>query len=210
MAEAAPPCRLYLTLPATPSPVIERSLAEIIEAADVACVLLCQDAAEANPALDLRLRELTLAHDVALLVENDAARAKRIGADGVHLPADAALYGQTREHLGQRAIIGVGCKESRHGAMLLAELGADYVAFGPTAAASNREIEERAGLIAWWSEIFVVPCVAWNVETPEEAANLARLGADFVAPALSIWQAEDAAARIAKIGTCLREARSAA
>jgi thiamine-phosphate pyrophosphorylase len=210
MAEAAPPCRLYLTLPATPSPVIERSLAEIIEAADVACVLLCQDAAEADPALDLRLRELTLAHDVALLVENDAARAKRIGADGVHLPADAALYGQTREHLGQRAIVGVGCKESRHGAMLLAELGADYVAFGPTAAASNREIEERAGLIAWWSEIFVVPCVAWNVETPEEAANLARLGADFVAPALSIWQAEDAAARIAKIGTCLREARSAA
>jgi thiamine-phosphate pyrophosphorylase len=210
MAEAAPPCRLYLTLPATPSPVIERSLAEIIEAADVACVLLCQDAADADPALDLRLRELTLAHDVALLVENDAARAKRIGADGVHLPADAALYGQTREHLGQRAIIGVGCKESRHGAMLLAELGADYVAFGPTAAASNREIEERAGLIAWWSEIFVVPCVAWNVETPEEAANLARLGADFVAPALSIWQAEDAAARIAKIGTCLREARSAA
>jgi thiamine-phosphate pyrophosphorylase len=210
MAEAAPPCRLYLTLPATPSPVIERSLAEIIEAADVACVLLCQDAAEADPALDLRLRELTLAHDVALLVENDAARAKRIGADGVHLPADAALYGQTREHLGQRAIIGVGCKESRHGAMLLAELGADYVAFGPTAAASNREIEERAGLIAWWSEIFVVPCVAWNVETPEEAANLARLGADFVAPALSIWQPEDAAARIAKIGTCLREARSAA
>jgi thiamine-phosphate pyrophosphorylase len=210
MAEAAPPCRLYLALPATPSPMIERSLVEVIEAADVACVLLCQDAAEADPALDLRLRELTLAHDVALLVENDAARAKRIGADGVHLPADAALYGQTREHLGQRAIIGVGCKESRHGAMLLAELGADYVAFGPTAAASNREIEERAGLIAWWSEIFVVPCVAWNVETPEEAANLARLGADFVAPALSIWQAEDAAARIAKIGTCLREARSAA
>ena len=210
MAEAAPPCRLYLALPATPSPMVERSLAEVIEAADVACVLLCQDAAEADPALDLRLRELTLARDVALLVENDAARAKRIGADGVHLPADAALYGQAREHLGQRAIIGVGCNKSRHGAMLLAELGADYVAFGPTAASSDREIEERAGLIAWWSEIFVVPCVAWNVETPEEAVELARLRADFVAPAPSIWQAEDAAARIAKIGVGLREARSAA
>jgi thiamine-phosphate pyrophosphorylase len=210
MAEAAPPCRLYLTLPATRSPTVERSLAEVIEAADVACVLLCQDAAEADPALDLRLRELTLARDVALLVENDAARAKRIGADGVHLPADAALYGQAREHLGQRAIVGVGCNKSRHGAMLLAELGADYVAFGPTAVASDRELEERAGLIAWWSEIFVVPCVAWNVETPEEAADLARLGADFVALAPSIWQAEDAAARIARIGADLREARSAA
>ena len=208
MAEAAPPCRLYLSLPATRSPMVERYLAEIIEAAEVACVLLCRDTAEPDPAFDLRLRELTLARDVALLVEDDAARAKRIGADGVHLPADAALYGQAREHLGQRVIIGVGCNESRHGAMLLAELGADYVAFGP--AASDRETEERAGLIAWWSEIFVVPCVSWNVETPEEAANLARLGADFVAPAPSIWQAEDAAARIAKIGADLREARSAA
>jgi thiamine-phosphate pyrophosphorylase len=185
-------------------------LAEVIELADVACVLLCQDSAEADPALDLRLRELTLARDVAFLVENDTARAERVGADGVHLPADAALYGQAREHLGQRAIIGVGCNESRHDAMLLAELGADYVAFGQTPAASGREREDSAGLIAWWSEIFVVPCVAWNVETLEEAVNLARLGADFVALAPSIWQADDAAARIAKIGADLREARSAA
>lgn len=210
MAEAAPACRLYLTLPANASPAVERSLAEVIELADVACVLLCQDSAEADPALDLRLRELTLARDVAFLVENDAARAERIGADGVHLPADAALYGQAREHLGQRAIIGVGCNESRHDAMLLAELGADYVAFGPVASASEREREDHLELIAWWSQIFVVPCVAWKVETPEEAVNLARLGADFVALAPSIWQADDAAARIAKIGAVLREARSAA
>jgi thiamine-phosphate pyrophosphorylase len=92
----------------------------------------------------------------------------------------------------------------------LAELGADYVAFGPTAAASARDREDRAELIAWWSEIFVVPCVGWNVETPEEAVNLARLGADFVALAPSIWQADDASARIAKIGAGLRESRSAA
>jgi len=210
MAEAAAPCRLYLALPATPSPVIERSLAEIIEAADVACVLLCQDAAEADPALDLRLRDLTLARDVALLVENDAPRAKRIGADGVHLPADAALYGQAREHLGQRAIIGVGCNESRHGAMLLAELGADYVAFSSTPALSGREREECAELIAWWSDIFVVPCVAWNVETQEEAAELAGLGADFVALSPDIWLAENAPAQIAGIGACLRKPRSAA
>ena len=211
MAEATPSCRLYLTLPATRSPMIERFLAEVIEATDVACVLFCQEGTvESDPALDLRLRELTLAHDVALLVENDAARAERIGADGVHLPADAALYGQAREHLGRRAIVGVGCNKSRHEAMLLAELGADYVAFGPTVAASDRELEERAALIAWWSEIFVVPSVAWNVETPEEAADLARLGANFVALAPSIWQAEDAAVRIARICAGLRGARSAA
>jgi thiamine-phosphate pyrophosphorylase len=209
MAETTARCRLYLVLPASPPAAIERFLAEALNATDVACVMLSAGT-EADPALDARLRELTAAREVAFLIENDAARAERIGADGVNIPADATLYGQAREHLGQRAIIGVGCNESRHDAMLLAELGADYVAFGPTAAASDFGLEERAGLIAWWSEIFVVPCVAWNVETPEEAANLARLGADFVALSPSIWQAEDVAARIAKIGASLREARSAA
>lgn len=207
MAETTARCRLYLVLPASPPAAIERSLAEALNATDVACVLL---SAGADPALDARLRELTAARDVAFLIENDAARAERIGADGVHIPADAALYGQTREHLGQRAIIGVGCNESRHDAMLLAELGADYVAFGSTTALSGREREERAGLVAWWSEIFVVPCVAWNIDSQEEAAEIAGLGADFVALAPDIWLAEDAPAQIAGMGACLRKPRSAA
>ena len=206
MAEAAPPCRLYLTLPARLSAAVESSLAEALGIADIACVLLCRDGGDADRALDVRLRALTQAHDVAFLIENDAARAERIGADGVHIPADAELYGQTREHLGQRAIIGVDCNESRHEAMVFAELGADYVAFGPAPAG----LEERARLIAWWSEIFVVPCVAWNVETLEEAVNLASLGADFVALSASIWRTEGASQPIAKIGAALLEARSAA
>ena len=209
MAEAAPPCRLYLTLPARLSAAAESSLAEALDMADIACVLLCQDGADASQALDVRLRALAQSHDVAFLIENDAARAERISADGVHIPTDAALYGQTREHLGQRAIIGVGCNESRHEAMVLAELGADYVAFGPAPVLGERGRQERAGLIAWWSEIFVAPCVAWNVETLEEAVLLAGLGADFVALSPSIWQTEGAAERIAKIGAALREARNA-
>jgi thiamine-phosphate pyrophosphorylase len=200
-------CRLYLVLPANPPAAIERSLAEALNATDVACVLLSEGA---DPALDASLRELTAAHDAAFLIENDPARAERAGADGVHIPADTTLYGQAREHLGQRAIIGVGCNESRHDAMLLAELGADYVAFSSTPALSGSGWEERAELVAWWSEIFVVPCVAWNVETQEEAAEFAGLGADFVALSPDIWQAEDATGRIAGIGACLRKSRSAA
>ena len=209
MAETAPRCRLYLVLPASPPAGIERSLTEALDTTDVACLLLSAGAT-VDPALDARLRELTAARDIALLIENDAARAERIGADGVHIPADTTLYGQAREHLGQRAIIGVGCNQSRHDAMLLAELGADYVAFGSTPALSGREREECAELIAWWSDIFVVPCVAWNVETQEEAAELAGLGADFVALSPDIWLAENAPAQIAGIGACLRKPRSAA
>jgi thiamine-phosphate pyrophosphorylase len=209
MAEAAPPCRLYLTLPARPSAAVEQSLAEVLETVDVACVLLCQDGEEADQPLDFRLRALTQVRDVAFLIENDAGRAESIGADGVHIPADAARYRQTREHLRQRAVIGVGCNESRHEAMVLAELGADYVAFGPAAAHGQRGGDGRAGLIAWWSEIFMVPCVAWNVETLEEAANLASLGADFVALSPAIWEREGATAQIAEIGAALLKAWSA-
>ena len=210
MAETLPRCRVYLVLPTDASAAIERSLAEVLEAIEVACVLRSAGATETDPDVDARLCALAQNRNVAFLIENDAARAERIGADGVHIPPDAALYRQTREHLGQRAIIGVGCNGSRHDAMLLAESGADYVAFGSAEPLSDRDLEERDGLIAWWSEIFVVPCVAWNVGSGEEAARLAGLGADFVALSPRFWQAKDAAKRVIGIAAALREARSEA
>jgi thiamine-phosphate pyrophosphorylase len=207
MTPTPPGCRLYLVLPPDPPAAIERSLAEALDATDVACVLRSAGGSETDLDTDTRLCALTQGRDAAFLVENDAARAIRLGADGVHIPPDAAIYGQTRKHLAQRAIIGIGCNKSRHDAMLLAELGADYVAFGSAPALSESEREERDGSIAWWSEIFVVPCVAWNVETEDEAARLVGLGADFVAPSVALWLAKDAVGRIAAIGAALGQAR---
>ena len=68
-------------------------------------------------------------------------------------------------------------------AMTLAEDGADYIAFGipphveDRAAAAARRLE----LVAWWGEIFEMPCVAFDVDNIEEAIALAGAGADFVA-----------------------------
>jgi thiamine-phosphate pyrophosphorylase len=201
MISAAAPCRLYLILPAAPQ--AEMLLGRVIFESEPACVLLV-DEAPLEPKRAARLREITAARDVALLVDNDVGRAELIGADGVHLPPDAALYRQARERLGQRAIIGIGCMESRHDAMVMAELGADYVAFGAEGGTNGSPLDRQAELIAWWSEIFVVPSVAFNVETPEAAARLAGLGADFVAPPASIWRSEDAVARIGGIAAALR------
>jgi thiamine-phosphate pyrophosphorylase len=208
MVEALPHCRLYLTLPARPSAALESSLAQTLAEADVACVLLCNDMSPVDTSWDIRLRELTRAHEVAFLIENDAERAESIGADGIHIPADVALHRGARSKLGQRAIIGVGCIESRHDAMTMAELGAEYVAFGPAGDEPARE--RRAELIAWWAEIFVTPCVAWDIEAAEEAERLASLGADFIALSTAIWRADDAAKRIATIGAGLRKARTPA
>jgi thiamine-phosphate pyrophosphorylase len=92
--------------------------------------------------------------------------------------------------------------------MRLAEAGADYVAFGPED--DSDAIDQRAELIDWWSEIFVVPCIAWNVGNAEEAARCAARGADFVAPPLGLWDDDESPRLIAEIDRAIRASRRTA
>ncbi len=211
MAEVKPRCRLYLRLPAQPSAKLEAQLAQALPSTDAACVLLCHDDAPTDESHAGRLLDLIQGRGVACLIEADARLAERLGADGLHIEADDEAYRKARDLLGESASIGAGCGQSRHDAMRLAELGADYVAFGPAAAESDiGGIDQYAELIAWWSEIFVVPCVAWNVDSPEDAARLAALGADFVAPSNRIWRDDSVVSLIAAIDSAIRHVRRAA
>lgn len=123
---------------------------------------------------------------VAALVANDVAAAKAAGADGVHLawrPEIEEAYEAARTALGPDAIIGAEAGTSRHDAMTLGEAGADYVAFGRMADASDPDeaAATQRDLVAWWSEVFLVPVVASDATTEDEVATLARAGADFIA-----------------------------
>ncbi len=71
--------------------------------------------------------------------------------------------------------------------MTFGEMNADYVAFGVPAFVKDREtaFERQLDLIAWWAEIFEVPCVAMDVASVDQAAVLADAGADFVCLTLS-------------------------
>ncbi len=129
---------------------------------------------------------------VAALVADDAALARTLRADGVHLAAGTDLlkrYETAREILGRGAIVGVDAGGSRHIAMEAGEAGADYVGFGNARVElepveDDEPADEADGttndLLAWWSEIFEVPCVAFDVET-EGILAASRTGADFVA-----------------------------
>jgi thiamine-phosphate pyrophosphorylase len=131
------------------------------------------------------LVEAAQRRNAAALIAEDAELAHTLGADGVHLgvaKTATRAYEAARAIVGHGAVVGVDAGISRHAAMTAAEDGADYVAFGAPAHLRDRTKarERRDDLIAWWAEIFEAPCVALDVETPEEAATIARAGADFV------------------------------
>jgi thiamine-phosphate pyrophosphorylase len=209
MADAKPSCRLYLQVPAPLTAKLEAQLSQTLANTSAACVLLCNNDQQSDEISD-RFLDIIQAANIACLIENDVARAERLGADGVHIPADVELYRHARATLGESANIGVGYGLFKHNAMSLAEMGADYVAFGPEPSANIDAVDQCAELVAWWSEIFVVPCVAWNIDDATQAERLARLGADFVAPSAKIWQDENAATLIAGIDDAIRRARRAA
>jgi thiamine-phosphate pyrophosphorylase len=122
---------------------------------------------------------------VAAVLLDDARLARTLKADGVHLSWTrdvAERYRDARDMLGARFIVGADAGKSRHDAMTLGEAGADYVGFGVPAGVSDIDgaRARRADLVQWWSEIFEVPCVAFDVATAADAAELASFGADFI------------------------------
>lgn len=142
------------------------------------------------------LQELCAAHDVAFIVNDSVALAKRIGADGVHLGQQDGDPKEARELLGREAQIGVTCHASRHLAMEAGEAGADYVAFGAFFASVTKATEHRPepDLLTWWSTLFEIPCVAIGGITPQNCAPLIEAGADFLAVSGAVWNGEEAKA----------------
>jgi thiamine-phosphate pyrophosphorylase len=199
-----------LQLPGEPTAKLEAQLAQALTRIDIACVLLGRDDGASDEDRFSRLIDLVQGAGAACLIEHNAERAERLGADGVHLEVDPDAYRKARALLGPDASIGVECGLMRHEAMLLAELGADYIGFGPTSQSDIDGIDQCAELIAWWAEIFIVPCVAFNIDGTDAALKLATLGADFIAPSRLIWREDDAVNRIAEIGRAISGVRRAA
>src|SRR5919107_4932957 len=68
--------------------------------------------------------------DVAFIVNDSMALAKRLGADGVHLGQSDGDVREARALLGPSAQIGRTCHDSRHLAMEAGEAGGAYFAVG--------------------------------------------------------------------------------
>ena len=181
LADARDAAQIYLITDAGPS--LAERLAAALDAAPIASVLLRPGQTPDAAGLKAHV-EAIQARGIAALVADDPALARTLRADGVHLSAGsdiAARYGEAREVLGTRYIVGAEAGASRHDAMELGEAGADYVAFGSAAGAVTDDAKD---LVDWWSEIFEVPCVGLAATSGADARALAEAGADFIAVTL--------------------------
>lgn len=142
------------------------------------------------------LQEICAAHEVAFIVNDSIALAKRLKADGVHLGQGDGDVKEAREELGREAQIGVTCHASRHLAIEAGEAGADYVAFGAFFPSETKETEHRAELqlLEWWNEMVEIPSVAIGGITPENCRPIIEAGADFLAVSGAIWSGDEVAA----------------
>jgi thiamine-phosphate pyrophosphorylase len=136
--------------------------------------------------------------EVAFIVNDSIALAKRLGADGVHLGQQDGDIREARAVLGPDAQIGKTCHDSRHLAMDAGEAGADYVAFGAFYPTTTKPSNYRPdpSILTWWSTLFEIPCVAIGGITPDNAAPLVEAGADFLAVSQAVWGKDDAAAAV--------------
>lgn len=135
------------------------------------------------------LQKLCAEREVAFIVNDSIALAKRLGADGVHLGQDDGDPREARDVLGRDAQIGVTCHNSRHLAMEAGEAGADYVAFGAFYPTTTKEVQHRAdpAILSWWTVVSPIPCVAIGGITPANVAPLVAAGADFIAVSGAVW-----------------------
>jgi thiamine-phosphate pyrophosphorylase len=189
------PCQLYLISPLDVGGDFPNRLTEALDAGPVAAFQFRAKGLEPHEAARLAepLQAICAARDVAFIVNDDVALAKRLGADGVHLGQDDGDPREARRELGPNAQIGVTCHASRHMAMEAGEAGADYVAFGAFYPTTTKTVEHQAEpeILEWWQGMFELPCVAIGGITVENARALVDAGADFLAVSGGVWAHPD-------------------
>jgi thiamine-phosphate pyrophosphorylase len=177
-----PAPRLYiLTPPVSDAAALSADLAGALRAVDVAAVLLRLPDTDERSLINAvkAIAPVVQGAGAALLVDGRPDIVARSGADGAHLAGPDALQA-ARAGL-KPNIAGAGQLHSRHDAMVAAEAGADYVMFGePDAAGRAPSLDAVIDRVAWWAEVFEIPCVGYAASLDDIDALVAA-GADFVA-----------------------------
>ena len=190
---------LYLITPDDPDPsqLFARTRPLL---AFASCLQLRNKAMDADAlrVAGIALRSACTDAGVPLLINDDAALAAELGADGVHLGEHDGDIASARRLLGDDAIIGASCYDDIERARRLAAEGASYLAFGAFFPSPTKPNARRASLqLLRDSAHLGLPRVAIGGITPDNAPSLVDAGADLVAVISGVFDAPDpvAAAR---------------
>jgi thiamine-phosphate pyrophosphorylase len=183
-------------------------LAKACEAADVASIILKTNGLSESEILSRAKALLPIAAKTgaALLLEDRADLAAKAQIDGAHL-SDFPAQSSSLPVLKPRFIAGAAGLASRHDAMSAGEMGADYVMFGETSGGGRPPLDSIAERVAWWAEIFQIPCVAFAASLAE-VAPLVKAGADFIALDQAVWASEAPLETLAQAMTHLQLERA--
>lgn len=197
MTDAEQPKIYLISPPQIDLETFPDQLARVLDTHEIACIRLAlatRDEDRLGRAADA-CREVAIARDVAIVIEDHRLLAQRLGLDGVHLSDGARSVRTARKELGPDAIVGSYCGTSRHDGMTAAEGGADYVSLGPAGVTSLGDgARADRELFEWWSEMIEVPVVAEGALTPDLIADLAPV-TDFFGIS-EIWDDEDPSAAL--------------
>lgn len=160
-----------------------------------------------NPELLDALLGLCRGEGVPFIINDDAALAASIGADGVHIGQGDDDLTAIRSLMGADAIIGVSCHNDLACAVAAAEAGADYVALGrffasqtkPDAVAADPETLRQA------SKILRLPIVAIGGITPDNSSQLLEAGANLLAVIAGVFAQPDTRRAAAAYETVIQE-----
>ena len=144
------------------------------------------------------IAELCRSRGVLFIVNDDVELAAEIGADGVHLGEDDGDPQVARLILGPGPVIGVSCYDDLARARVMADAGADYLAFGSLYVSSIKPDARRASLeLVGRARSLGVRIVGIGGIDAENAAEVIEAGADAVAVISAVFAADDieAAAR---------------